>query len=179
MRRSLSPSGLGRVCKVRICLLRQADKHSARKGKHATTPTTAAWEPTPIGSVGNASAIISSAGPIDRSGGVARRVLALVRPRASPSGVPGPSSGRRRRTAGGATQRLIGSVRSGIARLIDAYREGFLDKRNSSPGSVLRRNGWRSWKLETKAAVDRGVGSPDVRTAIGQLESFGSRVPRT
>jgi site-specific DNA recombinase len=72
--------------------------------------------------------------------------------------------------------RLIGSVRRGIARLIDSYQEGFLDREEFEPRIRAAKERLAKLELETKAAVDRKSEAQDVRTAINQLESFGSRI---
>jgi site-specific DNA recombinase len=72
--------------------------------------------------------------------------------------------------------RLIGSVRRGITRLIDSYQEGFLDREEFEPRIRAAKERLAKLELETKAAVDRESEAQEVRTAIDQLESFGSRI---
>jgi site-specific DNA recombinase len=71
---------------------------------------------------------------------------------------------------------LIGSVRRGITRLIDSYQEGFLDREEFEPRIRAAKERLAKLELETKAAVDRESEAQEVRTAIDQLESFGSRI---
>ena len=72
--------------------------------------------------------------------------------------------------------RSIGSVRRGITRLIDSYQEGFLDREEFEPRIRAAKERLAKLELETKAAVDRESEAQEVRTAIDQLESFGSRI---
>ena len=71
---------------------------------------------------------------------------------------------------------MIGSVRRGITRLIDSYQEGFLDREEFEPRIRAAKERLAKLELETKAAVDRELEAQEVRTAIDQLESFGSRI---
>ena len=46
--------------------------------------------------------------------------------------------------------RLIASVRRGIARLIDAYQDGYLERTNVSHESMPRRSDLQSWNPRRK-----------------------------
>ena len=72
--------------------------------------------------------------------------------------------------------RLISSVRRGIARLIDSYQDGFLDREEFQPRIRAAKERLVKLELETKAAVDRESEAQDLRTAVDRLESFGSRI---
>jgi site-specific DNA recombinase len=72
--------------------------------------------------------------------------------------------------------RLIGSVRRGITRLIDAYQEGFLEREEFEPRIRTAKERLAKLELEAKAAVDRELQSQDVRMAIDQLQLFASRI---
>src|SRR5271170_1340257 len=51
--------------------------------------------------------------------------------------------------------RLIGSVRRGITRLIDAYQEGFLERNEFEPRILAAKERLTKLELEAKAAADR------------------------
>jgi site-specific DNA recombinase len=71
---------------------------------------------------------------------------------------------------------LIGSVRRGITRLIDAYQEGFLERNEFEPRIRTAKERLAKLELEAQAAADRESQSQDLQTAIDQLEKFASRV---
>ena len=84
-----------------------------------------------------------------------------------------------RKKAGRPTEqltRLIGSVRRGITRLIDAYQEGFLERDEFEPRIRVAKERLAKLELEAKAVVDRESQSQDLQTAIGQLRLFASRI---
>jgi site-specific DNA recombinase len=72
--------------------------------------------------------------------------------------------------------RLIGSVRRGIMRLIDAYQEGFLERDEFDPRIRAAKERLAKLELEAKAAADRESQSQDLQTAIDQLRLFASRI---
>jgi site-specific DNA recombinase len=72
--------------------------------------------------------------------------------------------------------RLIGSVRRGITRLIDAYQEGFLERDEFEPRIRAAKERLAKLELEAKAAADRESQSQDMQTAIDQLQMFASRI---
>jgi site-specific DNA recombinase len=88
------------------------------------------------------------------------------------------SRGVRKKTGRPAEQltRLIGSVRRGITRLIDAYQDGHLEREEFEPRIRVARERLAKLEIEAKAAVDRELEVQDVRTAIDRLESFASRI---
>jgi site-specific DNA recombinase len=71
---------------------------------------------------------------------------------------------------------LIQKVKRGIARLIDAYSEGLLDKSEFEPR--IRRAKDRLAELETqaKAQADREEQQRELRLVIGRLQEFAERV---
>jgi site-specific DNA recombinase len=72
--------------------------------------------------------------------------------------------------------RLIGSVRRGITRLIDAYQEGFLERDEFEPRICAAKERLAKLELEAKAAGDRESQSQELQTAIDQLRLFSSRI---
>jgi site-specific DNA recombinase len=72
--------------------------------------------------------------------------------------------------------KLIAQVKRGIARLIDAYEEGLLDKAEFEPR--VREAKARLAKLqgEAEAAAKREADEVEVATTIGQLEGFADRI---
>jgi len=72
--------------------------------------------------------------------------------------------------------RLIGSVRRGITRVIDAYQEGFLEREEFEPRIRAAKERLAKLELEAQAAVDRESQSQDLQTAIDQLQLFASRI---
>lgn len=72
--------------------------------------------------------------------------------------------------------KLIAQVKRGIARLIDAYEEGLLEKAEFEPR--LREARARLTKLqgEAESAVKRESEEAELAAAIGQLEGFAERV---
>jgi site-specific DNA recombinase len=82
---------------------------------------------------------------------------------------PGPRSGE-------SLTKVIQKVKRGIARLIDAYGEGLLDKGEFEPR--IRGAKERLAKLETEAQVhaDAEAQEQELRLVIGQLQEFAERV---
>jgi site-specific DNA recombinase len=72
--------------------------------------------------------------------------------------------------------RLIGSVRRGITRLIDAYQEGYLERDEFEPRIRTAKERLAKLEHEAQAAVDRESQSQDLQTAIDQLGKFTSRI---
>ena len=72
--------------------------------------------------------------------------------------------------------RLIGSVRRGITRLIDAYQEGLVERDEFEPRIRIAKERLEKLETEAKAVRDRESEAQEIRTAIDQLESFGSRI---
>ena len=71
---------------------------------------------------------------------------------------------------------LIAQVRRGIARLIDAYEDGLLEKDEFEPR--VRESKARLARLEKEAAAatKRETEDADLSAAIGQLEAFSERI---
>jgi site-specific DNA recombinase len=88
------------------------------------------------------------------------------------------SRGVRKKTGRPAEQlaRLIGSVRRGITRLIDAYQEGLVERDEFEPRIRIAKERLAKLETEAKAVLDQDLEAEEVRTAIDQLESFGSRI---
>ncbi len=77
---------------------------------------------------------------------------------------------------GGSLTKLIQKVKRGIARLIDAYEEGLLEKREFEPR--IRSAKERLAKLETEAQSQAAAEAEEqeLRLVIGQLQEFAERV---
>jgi site-specific DNA recombinase len=73
-------------------------------------------------------------------------------------------------------ERLIGSVRRGITRLIDAYQEGFVERDEFEPRIRAAKERLAKLETEAKAVADRKSEAQETQAAIDRLESFGSRV---
>jgi site-specific DNA recombinase len=72
--------------------------------------------------------------------------------------------------------RLIGSVRRGITRVIDAYQEGFLEWDEFEPRIRAAKERLAKLESEAKAIANREAEDRDVRAAIDQLQTFAARV---
>jgi site-specific DNA recombinase len=72
--------------------------------------------------------------------------------------------------------RLIGGVRRGITRLIDAYQEGFLERDEFEPRIRAAKERLAKLEAEAKAAADREVEAGAVSATINQLQAFAARV---
>src|SRR5262249_35698570 len=86
--------------------------------------------------------------------------------------------GRRKKTGRPADQlaRLISGVQRGIARLIDAYQEGFLERAEFEPRIRAAKERLARLESETEALAGREAEEGEIRRAIDQLESFAARV---
>jgi hypothetical protein len=71
---------------------------------------------------------------------------------------------------------LIQRVKRGIARLIDAYEEGLLDKMEFEPRIRGARERLSKLEAEARAQAERSAQEEDLRLVIGQLEEFAERV---
>jgi site-specific DNA recombinase len=85
-------------------------------------------------------------------------------------------SGRSGAGRGASLTKLIQKVKRGIARLIDAYEEGLLDKGEFEPR--IRGAKERLAKLETEAQAEAATEAQEqeLRLVIGQLKAFGEQV---
>jgi site-specific DNA recombinase len=72
--------------------------------------------------------------------------------------------------------KLIAQVRRGIARLIDAYEEGLLDKWEFEPRVREARARLARLKGEAETTAKRESEDAELEAAIGQLEGFAERV---
>jgi site-specific DNA recombinase len=72
--------------------------------------------------------------------------------------------------------KLIAQVRRGIARLIDAYEEGLLDKEEFEPRVKEARGRLTRLHGEAEKATKRESEEAELTAAIGQLEGFAARV---
>jgi site-specific DNA recombinase len=88
----------------------------------------------------------------------------------------GGSSTRARRSGQEARAKLIQKVNNGIARLIDAYTDGLLEKGEFEPR--LRSAKERLQRLQTEAAAEASAAAEEaeLRMVIGHLEAFAERV---
>jgi len=72
--------------------------------------------------------------------------------------------------------KLIAQVKRGIARLIDAYEEGLLDKAEFEPRVREAKGRLAKLQGEAESAAKRESEDAELATAIGQLEGFAERV---
>jgi site-specific DNA recombinase len=75
-----------------------------------------------------------------------------------------------------ALQRLIGKVRRGIARLIDAYGEGLLEKEEFEPRIRAARERLARLQAEERERADAEARERELRLVIGRLGDFAERV---
>ena len=76
----------------------------------------------------------------------------------------------------GALEPLIGKVRRGIARLIDAYGEGLLEKEEFEPRIRAARERLARLQAEAEEQADAATRERELRLVIGQLGEFAGRV---
>jgi len=88
------------------------------------------------------------------------------------------SGGRRRKSGRPADRlvRLIGSVRRGITRMIDAYQEGFLEREEFEPRIRAAKERLAKLESEAKTVTDREEEEQELRTTVDQLQSFAARI---
>jgi site-specific DNA recombinase len=72
--------------------------------------------------------------------------------------------------------RSIGGVQRGIARLIDSYQEGFLERAEFEPRIRAARERLARLESEAEALSGREAEEGEIRRVIDQLESFAARV---
>jgi site-specific DNA recombinase len=75
-----------------------------------------------------------------------------------------------------ALEPLIGKVRRGIARLIDAYGEGLLEKEEFEPRIRAARERLARLQAEAEEQADIATRERELRLVIGQFEEFAGRV---
>ena len=148
------------------------------QARRAPMPTTAAWAPTPTASAASGSAPTPRCGPIAWMPPSGRRCAACWRSRSGSSR----SIERRlatRRAPGGAICAALEAQRSklrqGLARLIDSYAEGLIDKEEFEPRIARLRQ--RS-QLEEQAVVlqDEAEQRAALSLIVGRLEDFARQV---
>jgi site-specific DNA recombinase len=71
---------------------------------------------------------------------------------------------------------MIGKVRRGIARLIDAYEDGLLQKPEFEPRVQRARERLARLEAEAEAQAGRERESDDLRLVLGQLQAFAEQV---
>lgn len=86
--------------------------------------------------------------------------------------------GRRKKPGRPADQltRLISGVRRGIARLIDAYQEGFLERAEFEPRIQAARERLAKLESEAQTLASREAEEGELRRAIDHLRSFADRI---
>jgi hypothetical protein len=72
--------------------------------------------------------------------------------------------------------KLIQKVKRGIARLIDAYEEGLLDKKEFEPRIRSAKERLAKLESEARAEADEEAQEQDLRLVIGQLQEFAELV---
>src|SRR5262249_50713548 len=72
--------------------------------------------------------------------------------------------------------RLIQKVKRGIARLIDAYGEGLLDKEEFEPRIRAAKERLSRLEAEAKEQADRETQEEELRLVIGHWQEFAKRV---
>jgi site-specific DNA recombinase len=78
--------------------------------------------------------------------------------------------------AGEALAKRIGQVQRGIARLIDAYGDGLLDKAEFEPRIRGAKERLRALREEAQACADRESQEHELRLVIGHLQEFAEKV---
>jgi len=73
-------------------------------------------------------------------------------------------------------QRLLAQVRRGIARLIDAYQDGYLERVEFEPRMHSAKERLVKLEREASAAAARSVAEQNRQTVLDQLEKFALRV---
>jgi site-specific DNA recombinase len=82
----------------------------------------------------------------------------------------------RGRQRGDSLTKLIQKVKRGIARLIDAYGEGLLDKGEFEPRIRSAKERLAKLEAEAKAQADADAQEQELRLVIGHLQEFAERV---
>jgi site-specific DNA recombinase len=77
---------------------------------------------------------------------------------------------------GDSLTKLIQKVKRGIARLIDAYGEGLLDKGEFEPRIRSAKERLAKLEAEAKAQADEDAQEQELRLVIGHLQEFAERV---
>jgi len=72
--------------------------------------------------------------------------------------------------------RLIGSVRRGITRMIDAYQEGLLEREEFEPRIRAAKERLTKLESEAKTVADREQEEQELQTTVDQLHSFAARI---
>jgi site-specific DNA recombinase len=72
--------------------------------------------------------------------------------------------------------KMIQAARRRIARLIDAYEEGLMEKEEFEPRVLRARERLSRLEAEAKAEEERQVTEQELRLVIGHLEGFAQRV---
>ena len=161
-----------------------AISRKAAKGKHARrTPITAAWARMPIALAGN-----GVCQPIPRSGPICwiwpcggKSVRCWPIRSGSPKNIGAacmPPDARKRQ-AQATLEAQIGKLRQGLARLIDSYAEGLIDKHEFEPRITrLRQRLAALGGASANSSQDEAALHTELQLIIGRLEDFAATGPR-
>jgi len=86
------------------------------------------------------------------------------------------ASGRARRQAQPTLDTQIGKLRQGLARLIDSYAEGLIDKQEFEPRITRLRQRLTALEEQAQQLRDETALTTELRLIIGRLEDFAARV---
>ena len=86
------------------------------------------------------------------------------------------ASGRATRQEQPTLDTQIGKLRQGLARLIDSYAEGLIDKQEFEPRITRLRQRLTALEEQAQQLRDEATLATDLRLIIGRLEDFASRV---
>jgi len=70
----------------------------------------------------------------------------------------------------------MGKLRRGLARLIDSYAEGFLDKQEFEPRVTRMRERLQHLEEQLQRLKDEAEGEEELRVILGRLETFAAKV---
>ena len=70
----------------------------------------------------------------------------------------------------------MGKLRRGIARLIDSYAEGFIDKQECEPGVTRMRERLHHLEEQLQRLKEEAEGEEVLRAILGRLETFATKV---
>ena len=88
--------------------------------------------------------------------------------------LPAPASGTRQAQATLATQ--LGKVRQGLARLIDSYAEGLLEKHEFAPRITRLRQRLAALEEQRQPLLDAAAFQTELHLIIGRLEDFATKL---
>lgn len=70
----------------------------------------------------------------------------------------------------------MGKLRRGLARLIDSYAEGLIDKQEFEPRVTRMRERLRHLEEQLQRLKQEAEGEEELRTILGRLETFAAKV---